>query len=352
MRKETRFMAVCRETIHPIIIAVTVLITANTVSADQLQLASGDRLSGTLKNIAEGHLNWNSPVLGKLKIKLEQVVAVQSDQPFQIKADFGLQKQCLLRVDQSRQLLECQSGVLALDDWSTVTALAEKLDVNVNQPAKTQKTGEIRFALENSSGNTDKANYDLDSSLVIKKDNRRHSFGFELENDETNNQKTKDEWEVNYVYDYFVTDQWFISANTSYEEDNFRDLEYKIDFGLGAGYQFLQTSTTSLASTLGVVHVKEEATDGTKTDSTALRATVDYTWSPFDGGIELYHRSEFINAFSGESYYLLESLTGVSLPISGRLHSVFEFDYDYNSEPAAGQASADRKWLIGARYKW
>lgn len=338
--------------IIPVFVMICFLVSG--ASADRLVLDSGDSLSGKLKSLKDGKLVWINPVLGELKINQANVSAVQTDTNFDLQTDFGLLQSCLLVADAQRQLLECDSKKLALDSWSAVSALAVKIDPEAVVKEKVEKSGEVKLALEDTSGNSDKQNYDIDASLVVKHKKMRHTFGFELENDQSNDVKTKDEWELNYVYDHFMTDQWFISSNVSYEEDEFKNLDHKISFGLGAGYQFFENSTSSLSSTMGLNYVEEEKTDGDKNDSSALRVTVDYRWKPFEGegGMEFYHKNELINAFSGTSYYTFESLTGVNFPINGRLHSVLEYDYDYNSEPAVGTGSSDRKWSVGLRYKW
>ena len=320
--------------------------------ADQLLLDSGDTISGSLINVKEGLLIWNSPVLGELKIEQTHVLAVQADKPFDLQGDIGLLRQCLLVSNDGRQLLECESGDLALDKWASVALVAEKIEPELPETEKIEKNGEVTLALEGSSGNTEKERYELDATMEFRDGKKRHILGIEVDNEKSRGLETKNEWEVGYQFDYFVTDQWFLTSNSSYEEDEFKDIEHKISLGAGAGYQYFQTTVSSLSSTLGLNYVEEVQTDGTNQDSSAVRVTFDYKWKPFENEMELYHRNEILQTLSGETYYAFESITGVSIPINGYFHSVVEYDYDYNSEPAAGKNTADRKWSLGLRYKW
>ena len=331
-----------------------VLFLISPINADQLTLNNGDILSGSLIGIADGKLVWVNTVLGELEIDQNMIATIQTNQSFDLDTDFGLLKNCMLMTQGQRQFLECKTQKLALESWRWVSLLAYEIDSKNAIENSFQKNGEVKISLEETSGNSNSEKYDVDATLIIKHKEMRHTFAFEIDNDKTSDEKIKDEWKFSYVYDHFITQKWFVSANTSYEEDEFKNLDHKTSIGLGAGYQFVQNSTISLSSTAGFNYMEQEQTTGEKDDSSALRLMLDYRWKPFQGekSMEFYHKNELINALSGASYYTFESLTGINFPINGRLHSVLEYEYDYNSEPAVGKDSSDRKWSVGVRYKW
>ena len=331
-------------------LCITTTCWGSVAQADQLILKSGDVLAGTLKGVDQGQLVWDSPVLGELKVDLQHVQVVDSAQPVEMQTDFGDLQQCVLMAQEGNQLLNCASGELALDSWSSVKRLADKI-VPPEVAQRLTNEGEVKLALQESSGNTDTESYDVDARVVVAYDQFRHTLYTAFENEKTDGDDIKDNFELGYNFDYFLSEKWFVASNISYLEDDFKNIDSEFSLGSGIGYQFFETDELKLSTTAGLNYLEREFGDGSSEESEAIRLAVDYRWTPAHSDYEVYHTSEVLQTLSGDGY-TLDSLTGISVPINGHLDSVFEYDYDYDSEPTPGTNSVDRKWSFGVRYKW
>ena len=56
-------------------------------------------------------------------------------------------------------------------------------------------------------------------------------------------------------YDRFLTEKWYLYANTSFENDKFKDLRLRSTLGVGTGYQFFDTPRTILSLEGGIDYV-------------------------------------------------------------------------------------------------
>ena len=318
--------------------------------ADRLHFTDGESISGTLKSIEDGKLTWNSAILGDLVIEQHHIKLIESGDHFDLKTSGKELTNCWMYVEREKQILHCDEGVETISSWKMVVAAGETLTEPL--PILAQK-GNIKLALEDSSGNNNISKYDIDGRSEWRYIESRHTFALKIQEESAESQKTRNMWRGSYQYDQFFTDQWFATGNAFYEEDEFRDIDQRTSVGLGMGYQFLETAYLDLSGKGTLNYVDEQFNSGVKRTRPAFLWNLDFAWRFNDKGIELFHRHVIMQSFESGEDFEVNTLTGLKYPINGHFSPVIQLQYDYDNLPADGNVDKeDRKWSVGLDYNW
>ena len=316
--------------------------------ADRIYFTDGESITGTMVGIEEGRVLWNSAMLGDLNIELRHVDYIESGDHFDLKLTGTELHNCWMFIQREKQHLHCDEGVRPLADWKLVVAAGESL---IDAPPILQQKGAVILALEDSSGNSDIAKYDLNARSEIRLLDTRHTLALRYQDESADGEKTRESWLGSYQYDQFFTDQWFATGNAFYETDEFRDLDERYSMGVGMGYQFLETAYFDLLGKGTLNYVNEDFTTGESRSRPAFLWNLDFAWRIDGGGIELFHRHAILQSFQQGTDYELNTTTGFKYPISGQLSSVVQLEYNYDNLPAEEAIdNVDRKWSVGVNY--
>jgi hypothetical protein len=204
--------------------------------ADRLHFTDGETLSGSFKGIQDGKVSWSSPILGDLVIEQFHINLIESGDHFDLKTSGQNLSNCWMYVQREKQHLHCAEGVKTLTSWKLVVAAGETLTEPL--PVLAQK-GEIKVVAEDSSGNNNISKYNVDARSEWRYIESRHTFALLVQEESAESQTTRNMWRGSYQYDQFFTDQWFATGNAFYEEDEFRDIDYRTSGGLGLVYMFI-----------------------------------------------------------------------------------------------------------------
>ncbi len=329
---------------------VGVLSGSQVVLADRLYFDDGESIIGTLVSVADGKINWSSVILGELAIDQSRIKYIETGDFFDVKTSRNQLAKCWMYIQSRRQHLHCNNGVQTLASWQLVVAAGEPV---VEEPARLTQHGNLAVALEDSAGNTNIAKYNVDARSEWRYIDTRHTFSLLYQEESADNATTRNRWRGAYQYDQFFSEQWFVTGNAFYDEDEFKNIERRYSGGLGMGYQFLDTSFFDLSGKGTFNYVNELLTDGTDRSTPAFLWNLDFVWRVNDKGTELFHRQVLLQAFDRGEDWEVDTLTGVRYPINGSFSSVVQLEWDFDNLPAeTGVEKEDRKWSIGVNYDW
>ena len=248
------------------------------------------------------------------------------------------------------QWVMCEDRGFILTSWKQVSRFFE---FRPPEPDRLKSSGSILLAIEDETGNTDERTIDWDIRTELRYRKSRHIITFENTLESKSGKDTKDERMIAYQSDRFVTDRWFFAGNGSWEENKFKDISSKWIVGAGAGYQFFETDLLTLSTQGGVSYVDEEFnTADEPRDYPALRWSTNYRWVVDESGLEFFHTNVMYQSLQSTSNWNIDSNTGFTLPMIGRLKANFIFEYDYDNLPASGFEKEDRIWKVGFSYNW
>jgi hypothetical protein len=181
---------------------------------------------------------------------------------------------------------------------------------------------------------------------MTKLGDHRHQVSLAIERKEQDGDSTKEQDRAQYQYSWFYQDPWFLVAGAGYERDPIRDLTYRYTPAAGLGYQFFDDAYRRLEITVAGVAVIEKLA-GKNEEAFAPRWSLDYMRKIFGGDLEFFHHHSALTYVSGRSNDVIETSTGLRWEIIDDVYMNVQVDYDWESQPSAGNEKEDTTYLIG-----
>lgn len=241
---------------------------------------------------------------------------------------------------------------------ATPVATAESA---VNQAPATPKpdlfwgaklTGRVDFGASLERGNTKTDTYAIDLEAKAKWEKVRSTFEVEYDFEEDDDVTTEDELRLNLENDYFFRPKWFVNNNIEWERDDIAALDQRLTFGAGLGHQPFDEETISLHYVLGLDYLDEEFADGSSEDSLAYNWRFDYEQKFWDDAIRLFHNHRFVTPSEDTSNYVLDTETGLRVPLRKSLIASLEVEHDVDKGVPQGSSETDTTYALKIGYEW
>ncbi len=202
-------------------------------------------------------------------------------------------------------------------------------------------------------GNTEQDAINADTTIKAKWDDIHRAtvkakFNHETENDNT----TENNKRLEGQYDYFFQPKWFLNSVLSFEQDDLDQLDLRTTAGLGLGHQPFESEDLNLQYVLGPTYLREEFEDGSSEDSVAGRWALEYDQKVWDGALQLFHEHEILVPGDDTEGYLLDTKTGVRVPLVKGLIATAEIEYDRDNAPKPGVKKDDTTYGAKLGYEW
>ena len=170
---------------------------------------------------------------------------------------------------------------------------------------------------------------------------------------------SKDNWLGSATYERFLTDKWFAYANGVAQMDKFKDLDLRVNAGAGPGYQFWQSDEKNLSIRLGPAYGYEKWTKpmknyGNKQTRQYFAAywALDFDMWFFSKTFQIFHHDDFLYDFETSQNWVLRTRSGIRLPLISKLFASFQFNYDFDNQPADGKDKYDQSWIFGLGWQF
>ena len=339
LRGMTRKMAVIGATL--------VAFVAMPAIADEVILKNGDRITGTLVELAGGKLSIKTEYAGTVEIDWAQVDTFSTDAPVYVKVGDNLVRATVVAADDGTASLSSED----LLDAEPIE-LSRLSEMSYEKKPAVRVTGRANLGASSSSGNTNTENLVANAELVARSAHNRFVTGGRINKAKTEGTQTESNWLVYLKYDHFITAKWYATGNMDAENDKFKDINLRTTIGVGSGYQFFETDITELAIELGVNYVNTDFITGVDSDYPAARWGLDYSHKLFGTDNQFFHRDELFVALDDSDNLFLRTATGFRLPIVAGLNSTIQYNFDYDDNPAPGRVKEDKMWLVTLGYRW
>jgi putative salt-induced outer membrane protein YdiY len=321
-------------------------------SAGVLLLDNGDRISGELIVISGGELRWQSDLAGEIVVEQGNVVGIDARDLFEVELDARRQlSECQLqmRSDDQQQLLNCKQGIAQLDSWKLVNKVSARPLIKRDL---WRHSGSISAAAEDTAGNTEEQDFDVDFKISARKQTFRNTLIGEYQQQRQSGVTTQDNRKLEYQFDYFLDEKWFLNSIGSIQRNVFQDLSSRKLIGGGVGYQFFDTEFVQLAVDGGLSWVEEIYSDDASRRALAFRENTDFSYRLNKLGLRFFHRHTFLQLFDRGGDWRIDSETGFKMPVIGRLNAQAKLRFNYVAIPSEQAESLDRAWLFGLNYDW
>ncbi len=306
---------------------------AGSAAADEVRLANGDRVTGTVVSMADGTLTFKTPH-GELTMPWNEVTALKID----------------------RQLLvttaTAPAQLMTLDTAAGAgPTLADVVAIAAPTPPVTWDGG-ANAGLLTTGGNTDISSLRLDGALAARTAFDRYTASGVVNRARDSGRDTADNWTTAFAYSRFLTERLFADANAILTNDRFRDLDLRTALGVGLGYQVWDRPSASLSFNGGYGWVNENFDTAPDDSYAALREAVKLDLFFANKRVQAFHHHDGYFGVTGDDNLFFRAQTGVRLALAAALVSTAQFDVDYDRSPAPGRVSTDRSVAFTLGYRF
>jgi putative salt-induced outer membrane protein YdiY len=335
----TRFRAVVAT-----IILGSLMLTAPASYAGQIFMKNGDVITADIKKIWDEDVTIEPAYADEFTIDLDAIDHFESDREFDIElADGRESKAMLIDGGGGTQVLRIDGTTLEVP----VMQLAE-----LDEP-EDDFDWDSNLDLNSvvNTGNTDNVSATLQFKTNLKTGDHRHIGGFLFTREEQNGETVKEQDRADYSYNWSFRDPWFLGLNIAAERDPVRDLNYRATLGGGIGYNFWDDASRFFQLQAIAGHLTEdfdsEDIDGLESNDSAIAGWIVRFRYRLIKDLTIFHDHTATTNVSGRSNNVFQSQTGVRYEITDLLYANFQFDFDYESAPSAGNKSTDTTTLLG-----
>lgn len=316
--------------------------------ADTVLLDNGDRLSGRVLSLEADTLVLETAYAGELKLPWARVTRVETDGAVRVRLDDGSEL--------DGRLLGAEDGEtrIELGDLGRTEALAYSRIAAINPPRhpdRTVVTARVALGGSAASGNSDAQSFHLDGEVVARNPSQRVTLGGEVNEAERDGESSASNWRAGLKYDHFLAKRSYVYANTQFQRDRQADLDLRSTLGLGAGRQFFDRHDLRLALEGGVSLVSEDYGSAEDQRFPGARLAFNYEQAFWQGKLTLFQNSDLLLSLEELEDYLLQTRTGVRLPVGNGLSFGGQVNYDYDAVPAAGKKSSDTALIFKLDYR-
>lgn len=320
------------------------------IPLDEIVLKNGSRILGTVTGARDGVVVIETDFAGTLSIALDLISSTQTQgsQVVQLADGTVIRDQPLIlengrlqvSADSAEQLNYALADVLVLnpEPWE----LGEGY----------KPFGTVSFAYAMQKGNTETEDLDFRVESFWRSLRDRYTLKADASIDETNEEKTGENWRVSGKYDYFLQGNdywgWILAA----EQDEFADLDLRAYTGPYYGRQFYNEPILTLSGEVGVTYVTEDFI--VAEDQDYLGALWDFhASSDYLGGDSiLYIDHVGIWNLEQTDNLVLNTAFGLAFPLMGALEAAAELVLDYDSSVGDGVDKLDQIYRLRIGYTW
>ncbi len=316
--------------------------------ADMLSLKNGDRITGTVDSVSGGALTIKTEYAGSITVSLDAIDRADTAKEFDLKLKSGSEISGRLVASETGQQVDtgAETATLELDD---ILYLTEDLTALAGLTRDWSSRADVNAAI--SQGNSETDSYAAIVESILKLENQEHRVALVLSKEEADGVTTKEQFEFDYGYKWFYTDDWFLSGNTEYFKDKLKGIDRRVTLGLGVGHQFWDNTLGALSAELGVSEVFEDL-EGGSANNPAVRWALTYNRLLWSKRLELFHKHQILKILDSDRGEVINASTGLRFILNDTWNANIRYDLDYETEPPPGNEKTDATVAVGLGMKF
>ncbi len=320
------------------------LLAAPVFAQDEITLKSGEKVVGTIKGMKGGKLAVDSAQLGSLKIAVDQIAALKSDQVFKFTLATG-------------ESLEGRISAFDAGKARVESTGAGPVDVElakvkyVNEPP-VEWHGFIDIGGRTTDGNTHNAAFfaSCEASRVSEVDEILVRAMFRYGEDSDRVIIERNSYGLA-KYAYKFSDRFYGFATAEFYADRFKDLTLRTVLAGGVGYKVVTEPWMDLSFEAGVAYIDNNFRDGDDEGHAGARLAA-HARVALPLGFELVDDFVIYPNFEESQDFQIHNEVAVARAIGGGWTMRAGVITDYDREPALGTHRHDDTYFISIGYKF
>lgn len=321
-------------------IALFLCLFAPGILADTVYMSNGDRITGEVSRVWDNELYIEPAYADEFTVDLSEVTRIESEEEFEVELrDHSVVTGTFVPDAEHGMAFLTAEGPMPLPPMA-IEELTEASEEYFDWEARSDLSSSAN------SGNADTFAFLWQAEAQVKIGDHRDRVSFSLDRQDQDAQTTRELYTADYVHSWFFRDQWFATGGIGYERDPIRDLSYRYTPGAGVGYQFFDDAYRSFEISIAGVGVRERLGDR-ETDSFAPRWSLRYRRDILDGDLEFFHDHTVSVYVTGRDNEVVLTSTGIRWDVWGDIYLNAQFDWNWESNPAAGRENEDVGYILG-----
>lgn len=207
------------------------------VSADWLQLTSGEWLRGRIIAMQKDVLEFDSDELDNLEIKWNKVRYIKSSEPYSLRFDDRTQATGAIEITQDEVHV-------ATDYDDQIFRRSQLLSIASGHETEISKwTNKITFSINARRGNTNQTDFSSKINAKRRTVSSRLLLEYLGSFTEIENTETINNHRINITYDLFLSRNLFVTpVSAEFFRDPFLNIETRANIGIAIGYTIINTN--------------------------------------------------------------------------------------------------------------
>lgn len=321
--------------------------TGTQVSADEVILHNGDRLTGNIKQMDKGILILETDYSDPIEIQQAKIKSISTDFPAEVRLSSGEVLKGKLRSHEDNRL-----SVEANEERVEVSVAWERISALNPPPAQPSRwQGNVAVGASLQTGNTDRISATIGVDFMRKALRDRYNLRFIYNYAEDDDEVIARNIFGALKYDYFFTTAFYGFLAMELLSDEFKDLNLRTIVGPGVGYQLWDDEIKSLLFEAGLSFFSEDLDEGSDDQWITGRMASQIRWKIFDkivftDYLLVYPSLEDIGAFKLRNEAGISSAIGTGWSL--KLSNILEHD----SDPPVNVEKNDMYWVLGLQYSF
>ena len=335
---------------------VLLLLTANPCRADEVVMKNGDRIQGKVVSMTQGKLVLKTTYAGEITIKWGQVSKLNTEEPLEVTLTDDKKLDGKVATSHAGEL------IFYPEDGASPSPVATAQIKAMNRPkppATWDFIGNVNAGASKETGNTNTEKYSLIGNLKIFKMPHVFKFYAEFHKEWSKNQLSKDNWLGSATYERFITKKWFLWGGGVAQADIFKSLDLRANAAVGPGYQIWHSNEKNLSVKLGPGYTYEKYTKKMKNFGNVDNReyfsgywVLDFDMWFFEKLFQAFHHDDFLYDFQNAGNWVVRTRTGIRIPLVSDFFASFQFNYDFDNQPADGKEKYDQSWFFGIGWEF
>jgi putative salt-induced outer membrane protein YdiY len=319
------------------------------VSADEIRLQNGDRISGDIVSKAGDTLTVRTDYAGELAIRWSDVASISTTAPIDIMLQgTGAPVRGTLQPGAKGGAVVHGAAGAARD-----ISLADIAYLNpkpFESGRGTSYSGRAMLSAAYANGNTESERIFGDAEFAARAKRYRYAVTGRIDRRKEPLVETQSAWLLGANYDRFFDATQFGYVRGSLEHDRAKDIDQRTTVGVGYGLQVLDTPAAQLTLRGGLDYVVIDRLTASGERYPALGWGVKASYSPWGARLQLFHEQDGFWNLQETGTVTVRSRTGVRVPLIERFNATAQLNVDWERTPAPGRVPTDRILLLGMDY--
>ena len=309
--------------------------------ADQVTLADGTVLTGTILSLRAGILRLATSYSNPIEIPESGITAVMTERPVELVLDDG---EVL-----NGTLATTPDGSMVLMDARGVRTEVLMSTVGEINPFANRWTGDVAIGGNLAEGNTDTLGFSVEGEATRKAHMNRITAKARFALTEAGNESVAKNMLASLKYDRYVARRVFIHVSEELFNDKFRDLSLRSVTSVGVGYVVVSRPGRQLEGEIGVSYLAEDFIQDVDDERVALRLAVSVKW-PLTRTLNFSNHFVLHPAVGDDAQFQLVNQGALAATLTARWGLKLSFVVHHDSNPPTTTSKSDIQWLLGLLY--